>query len=226
MSGSVVNRTLVNLCFHGVGEPQRPLEPGEREYWVSVPQFEELLDEVRGRPDVRLSFDDGNASDVEIALPRLRERGLSATFFLLAGRLDSPGSVRSDGVRALRREGMAIGSHGYAHRSWRHLDPRATREELVTAAERLAELTGGQHVDEAACPRGEYDRRSLRALRSCGYRRVFTSDRLPASPGAWLQPRYSLRERDDVPFLRTLLRTDRTRPGTAVRAKQLVKRWR
>lgn len=222
-----MSRSVINLCFHGVGEPQRPLEPGEQEYWVSVPQFDELLDEVRGRPDVRLSFDDGNASDVEIALPRLRQRGLTATFFLLAGRLGSPGSVDADGVRALRREGMAIGSHGHAHRSWRHMDARTAREELMTAAERLAELTDGQPVDQAACPLGEYDRGSLRALRSFGYRRVFTSDRLPASPGAWLQPRYSLRGQDDVPFLRTVLRTDRTRPGTAVRAaKQLVKRWR
>ncbi len=222
-----MSRSVINLCFHGIGTPQRALEPGEGEYWVSVEQFEELIDEVSGHPDVRLSFDDGNASDVEIALPRLRDRGLSATFFLLAGRLDTPGSVGADGVRELRRQGMSIGSHGYAHRSWRHLDTRATQEELVTAAERLAELTDGRPVNEAACPLGEYDRGSLRALRSRGYRRVYTSDRLPAAPEAWLQPRYSLRGHDDVPFLRALLRTDRMRPATAVRAaKQLVKRWR
>jgi len=35
---------------------------------------------------VQLSFDDGNRSDVGIALPALLERELSATFFVVAGR--------------------------------------------------------------------------------------------------------------------------------------------
>ena len=26
---------LLNLCFHGIGTPQRPLEPGEDAYWIS-----------------------------------------------------------------------------------------------------------------------------------------------------------------------------------------------
>jgi hypothetical protein len=35
---------------------------------VSVAQFEQVLDAVAERSDVRISFDDGNASDVEVAL--------------------------------------------------------------------------------------------------------------------------------------------------------------
>ena len=37
-----------------------------------------LLDAAVGRPDVIVTFDDGNLSDLEIGLPRLLERGLSA----------------------------------------------------------------------------------------------------------------------------------------------------
>src|SRR6266511_1025697 len=102
----------VNLAMHGIGRPARQLEPGENERWVSVEQFEEVLDAVGDRPDVHLTFDDGNSSDVEIALPRLVERGLTAEFFPLAGRLGQRGYVDRSGLRELARAGMEIGSHG------------------------------------------------------------------------------------------------------------------
>ena len=61
-------------------ERLRPLEPDEDKTWVTVEQFEQVLDAAVGRPDVRITFDDGNASDVEIALPRLVDRGLTGEF--------------------------------------------------------------------------------------------------------------------------------------------------
>src|SRR5262245_37046734 len=61
---------IINLSFHGVGTPPlAPREPGEHDYWIGHDGFLAVLDEVVGRDDVRLSFDDGNASDVEAALP-------------------------------------------------------------------------------------------------------------------------------------------------------------
>ena len=77
----------MNLTVHGIGPTDRALDPGEDQTWVSVAQFEQVLDAAVGRPDVRITFDDGNASDVEIGLPRLLERGLKAEFFVLAGLL-------------------------------------------------------------------------------------------------------------------------------------------
>lgn len=49
---------------------------------MSVAQFAQVLEAVAKRSDVRISFDDGNASDVEVALPRLVD--LTAEFFLPA----------------------------------------------------------------------------------------------------------------------------------------------
>ena len=100
---------VVNVCFHGIGTPQRVLEPGEDSYWISRDTFLGVLDRVVDRDHVRLSFDDGNASDVEFALPALLERGLTATFFVVAGRLDQPGSLSRDDVRRLHDAGMTIG---------------------------------------------------------------------------------------------------------------------
>lgn len=215
-----------NVCFHGIGTPRRELEPGEDAYWVTVDQFRALLDELATWPSVRISFDDGNASDVDIALPALVERGLTADFFVLAGRLDTPGSLGRDDVRELHRQGMTIGTHGMSHRSWRGMDPDTRQAELVTARRRLAEVTGAP-VDLAACPLGRYDRRCLTELRRLGYTRVFTSDRRPARPQAWLQPRYSARRGDTPGALRAEVLA---RPGPAQRLRRsavgVVKRLR
>jgi peptidoglycan/xylan/chitin deacetylase (PgdA/CDA1 family) len=218
--------TVINVCFHGIGEPGRELEPGEDAYWVDTDSFRAILDEVATWPAVRLSFDDGNASDLAYALPALAERSLVADFFVLAGRLRTPGSLDGAGVRQLRAAGMRIGTHGMAHRSWRGLDQVTQRDEFVVARERLAD-TIGEPVDTAACPLGQYDRRVLGTLRRLGYTRVFTSDRRRARPGAWLQPRYSVR-RDDTPgSLRAsvLARPDLRRQARAT-AAGIVKRLR
>ncbi|MEH1125117.1 polysaccharide deacetylase family protein [Micromonospora sp. CPCC 206061] len=218
--------SVVNVCFHGVGTPRRELEPGEAVYWVDVDRFRRILDEVATWPSVRISFDDGNASDVEIGLPELAERGLAADFFVVAGRLDQPGSVGVDHVRELRHRGMEIGTHGMWHRSWRGLSATESHEELVAARDRLAEVAG-QPVVTAALPLGQYDRTVLAALRRSGYRRVFTSDRRTARRGSWLQPRYSVRQHDTPENLRAEILSG---PPLARRlratAAGVVKRWR
>ena len=30
---------IVNVCFHGIGTPDRELEPGEDKYWISTELF-------------------------------------------------------------------------------------------------------------------------------------------------------------------------------------------
>src|SRR5262249_9669647 len=104
-----MRQRAVNLTFHGVGEIERRLDPGEELCWVTRDQFESTLDSIAGRSDVRITFDDGNQSDLEYALPALRKRGLNATFFVVAGRLDQPGFLDRAGVRELSAQGMAIG---------------------------------------------------------------------------------------------------------------------
>jgi peptidoglycan/xylan/chitin deacetylase (PgdA/CDA1 family) len=217
---------VVNICFHGIGTPRRTLEPGEDRYWVSRDQFHAVLDQVATWPSVRISFDDGNASDAEIGLPALKDRGLRADFFVVAGRLGTAGSLAEDDVRVLARHGMAIGTHGLRHRSWRGMDARTTHDELVSARDRLAEAAGTT-VDTAACPRGQYDRRVLRDLRRLGYTTVFSSDRLPARRGAWLQPRFSVRHGDTPESLREHVRAS-SRWTARVRGDVvgMAKRWR
>lgn len=216
----------INLCFHGIGTPARDLEIGEAHYWVRTTVFHAMLDTVVGDPRVRISFDDGNASDAEIALPALLERDLRATFFVLAGRLDQPGSLTREQVLELRDHGMGIGTHGYAHRPWRGMDPATAGTELEDARAEIADLVGGP-VEEAALPLGRYDRALLATLRRLGYRAVHTSDRRWAREGAWLQPRFSIRDHDTATRLEQRMLTPPALPArTRGELVGLVKRFR
>lgn len=184
--------SLLNLTLHGVGPIPRPLESGEQRYWLPVARFERILDLVADRPDVRITFDDGNASDLTIALPRLLERRLTATFFVPAGRLGEPGRLDGPALRELDAAGMEIGSHGWAHRDWRTLDRDEVHWEMIEAPRTLARLTG-RPVAQVAIPFGSYDRTVLRRLLGAGCSRAYTSDGGRSDATSWLQGRTSLR---------------------------------
>ena len=218
--------STLNLTFHGVGEAPGPRDPGEERFWLDLESFTSVLDSVVDRPEVRITFDDGNASDVLHALPALRRRGLTATFFVVAGRLGAPGFLDDTGVRALLDAGMAVGCHGLSHRPWRGLGDEALHQELFLAR-RALETVAERPVTDAACPFGSYDRRVLRSLRRYGYEHVYTSDRGVARPGAWLQPRNSLEREPGAGSADRILAPATSRAPTLVaRARRAAKRWR
>jgi peptidoglycan/xylan/chitin deacetylase (PgdA/CDA1 family) len=221
-----VRSRRINLTFHGIGETERPLDPGEEHFWLEEEEFQSALDSVVGRNDVQITFDDGNASDLEHALPQLRRRGLTATFFVVAGRLGAPGFIDESGVRALADAGMGIGCHGMRHRPWRRLDRAALWEEVVEARRVLEQVVDGP-VTEAACPFGSYDRRVLRFLRAHGYRRAFTSDSGTARPADWIQARTSVGPGNAVGVIERVVAAERsTHNVVRRRVKLAAKRWR
>src|SRR5918992_2549405 len=216
----------MNLTLHGVGRAPRALGPSEADLWISTPRLLALLDVIAGRDDVRLLVDDGNASDVEILLPALRERGMRASFFVVAGKLGEPGFLAAADVAALAEAGMPIGVHGMRPRPWRGLGDRDLTDELLHA-KRLIEEAAGRPGAQAACPVGAYDRRVLRRLRELGYERVYTSDGGMARREAWLQPRTSVRATFDGGSVAALRRRESGLRRSAVRrAKVALKRRR
>ena len=222
---------VVNLCFHGIGAPERALEPDEDQYWIEVAQFEELVAAIKRHPGLRITFDDGNASDVTHALPVLVAESLHASFFVVAGRLDQPGSLSRDGVRDLTRHGMTVGSHGMLHRPFRSLDDGELQTELADAAAIISEASG-EPVRQLACPFGSYDRRVLSAAQRHGFDRVYTVDGTvegaSSRQDAWLQCRYTVRRHDTPETIERLASSPRgSRYAFAVRTfKTFVKRLR
>lgn len=215
----------VDICFHGLGTCALEREPGEARYWLGVDEFLRILDAVADMPAVTLSFDDGNRSDVEVALPALLERGLHARFFALAGRVDDPSSVNAADLRDLRASGMMIGSHGWAHVPWRGLSDGEARREFVDARTALTEASGGA-VTEAALPLGRYDRATLRRLADAGYQAVYTSDRFPYSERAWLRARYSVTAGDTAASVERIARGRLDATSLRNRAVSVIKRLR
>lgn len=216
---------LVYINFHGIGPVSRVLDPGEEEVWISAERFEQMLDVLQDRPNVCLTFDDGNRSDVEIALPALVRRSMAATFFIVADRLGRPEFVDGDDLHTLRDSGMGIGCHGMQHRPWQGLSDDALEVELVMARELLAKAVG-QPVREAACPFGAYDRRVIRGLRQAGYERVYTSDRGLARQTGWLIPRNTVHHDDTVESVKSMLAPWPVPRRWQAGLRQLVKRWR
>jgi hypothetical protein len=106
------------------------------------------------------------------------------------------------------------------------MDAAMRHRELVEARSLLEDASKGP-VNEAALPLGRYDRKVLGALKREGYRAVHTSDRRPARPGAWLQPRYSVLQSDTVESIRAAILK---RPNPFERAKAeligVAKRYR
>lgn len=219
-------RKVRTVIVHGIGDPPRERDPGEAQVWVSVAQFEQLLDAAVGRADIRITFDDGNTSDLEIGLPRLQERGLRAEFFVLAGLLGEPGRLDVAGVRELISAGMRIGSHGWAHRDWRGMSEEEADQEISEAIRVLDELCRTP-VRRVAVPYGSYDRQVLGRLRRARVERVYTSDGGPGRVGDWLQPRTSLHSDIDAAWIRDVFDgTPPARVRVLRRVARVVKRWR
>lgn len=206
MMADAVPEQILNLSFHGVGRPiGRDFGPGERDYWVKPATFEAALDECMGRDDVRISFDDGNWSDLDMALPALQQRGLRATFFIVPSWLGEPGFMSKRDLKELAAAGMPIGNHGLQHHDWTQLTPDRLKHEITQGQRLLEELTGVE-VSTLAIPFGAYNDMVLDSLRGHKYAHVYTSDGGTAAPDAWLQPREHARASHDDRSIQALIR--------------------
>lgn len=217
--------TVLNVTFHGIAGLGESPPQEEAHTWISFGQFQLLLDVLRGRPEVTVTFDDGNESDIRYAVPALIERGMRGRFFIVAERINAKGYLTAGHVREMASQGMIIGSHGMRHRHWNRMGWAELHEEVYAARDRLEEILGAP-IAEAACPFGAYNRQTLRALRDAGFRHVYTSDGGPAEAGAWLQARNTVHD-EDRPESVARWFEEKQRPPSVVRRIELqVKRWR
>jgi peptidoglycan/xylan/chitin deacetylase (PgdA/CDA1 family) len=202
LSGGSSVRHILN--FHGIGPTHRELDPGEAAVWLEQAAFEAIVNAIRPEDRVWLTFDDGNSSDVEIAIPLLLRRNLKAGFFISTGKIGLQGYLDESQIREIAQAGMLVGSHGVSHTSWRGFDATVLRVELEESRARLEGILS-KPVEHAACPLGAYDRRVLHGLRQAGYTCAYTSDGGPTCGDHWLQARSSLHSHDGPESTRRLL---------------------
>jgi peptidoglycan/xylan/chitin deacetylase (PgdA/CDA1 family) len=156
-----------------------------RELGKTVVPLDQILEPDRcpsaGEPVV-LTFDDGHRSNWSLALPRLVDAGVTATFYVVAGFVDSdPRYMTSPQLLELAGHGMHVGSHTMTHRFLPELSAEEVCRELADSRARLEDLVGRPVLD-LAIPGGHLTRRVLAVARDCGYRSVATT-----RVGCWAQ---------------------------------------
>ena len=149
-----------------------------------------------------ITFDDGDVSNVEVALPLLAERGFTAHFFITSGFVDQPGMLSSTDVRTLADAGMGIGSHGATHLFLEDLGPEALDAELRESRLRLQQAAG-REITSLALPGGRGGERERRVATAMGYQHLLGSVPGPNQPprvGQWLERLAVTRDMDDAKF--------------------------
>jgi peptidoglycan/xylan/chitin deacetylase (PgdA/CDA1 family) len=175
------------INFHGIGDPHNNVEAGERPYWIDAGDMRRIFKRVAelpkrvdptkdGLPEILITFDDGNLSDLTLALPELVKNNLKATFFVCVGRMNDPHYLNKAGILELLKAGMTIGNHGMYQRNLTTLSERELEFEIDEAGKRLSDVTGNS-ISEVAIPYGAYNRRVLNWLQAKPLTGIFTSDR-------------------------------------------------
>jgi peptidoglycan/xylan/chitin deacetylase (PgdA/CDA1 family) len=212
----------VVLMYHRIGSGElADRDTGEAVYAVPAEALERHLDvlqesgcavvplaeagETTVRPDVAITFDDGNASDRLDAAPRLARRGLMATFFLSPGLVGRPGYLGWEEARELLQLGMEIGSHGWDHRPLGGLTTEAVRVQLGDAKHEIEARLAAPCLS-MSLPNGSGGRRELALARQLGYRSVVGSipGRVIAGTSGVL-PRVALRSGDPIEWFRAVI---------------------
>ena len=180
----------------------------ERPYWLSPEHFAAILRLVRDFETddrkVHITFDDGNKSDIAIAVPILQKFNQVASFFLLSDRIAKPAFIDVSDIVQLRDSGMKIGSHGAAHVNWTTLGDTELWQQVTRSLQILSGFVG-KPVTMVAAPFGGYDRRVLKLLRPLEIAVVFTVDGGSTRPRAWVKPRNTIRNDTSLETIEALV---------------------
>jgi peptidoglycan/xylan/chitin deacetylase (PgdA/CDA1 family) len=247
--GPLRPRPIRVLCYHSIsdlaGQPvleEYGIPPAEfrkqvkalarRFHFVDGAEFARSL---RGgslpRRALLITFDDCYEDLLDEALPPLVERGVPAVAFAVTSRLGGMNDwdadigapqlrlADSDGLRALSRNGVAVGSHSRTHVMLNRLEPGPLADELAGSAADL-EAVGLERPFFLAYPHGEHDEKVRHATALAGYEAAFTIEAGVARPGGdpFAIPRIEiLRSHSGVRFLWRVVTAGRLRTDSPTR---------
>ena len=180
------------LMYHGLHAGPRSRGVFDGVYSVDPLDFAEQLDwlvrngyssvrardvhggDVGARP-IMITFDDGDVSNREVAMPLLQARGMLAEFFVTAAFVGQPGRLSAVDVAAIAAAGMGVQSHGLTHALLADLGDAELEFELRESKRRLEALTA-RPVQALALPGGRGAARECAAALRIGYRELFNSE--------------------------------------------------
>ena len=200
-----MTKGFVSLMYHELERPRRALcrsDAGYVRYVVEESEFRRQLTRIRDlgltgasvgearrsdseRRVVAITFDDGCASDLDVAAPILSEFGFSATFYITLDFLGRPGFLTPSSLRELSRLGFEIGCHGATHRYLTDLSEDDRDLEIRAAGIEISALAGAP-VRHFSCPGGRWTPSSAEIARAAGYESFATSDPGTSAPTDFL----------------------------------------
>jgi peptidoglycan/xylan/chitin deacetylase (PgdA/CDA1 family) len=177
------------LIYHDVASPAAREQtgfpgPAAGLYKLTPEAFEAHLEAIaqhagpdaahpdRGR--VTLTFDDGGASAPWVAAC-LERRGWRGVFFIVTGRIGTPGFASAEELIRLAQSGHVLGSHTDTHPSYMgRLSADVVGREWVRSRDALSDLLGTS-VRWAAVPGGSVSPTVVHQAAAAGYERLYTS---------------------------------------------------
>lgn len=169
-----------------------------------------------------VSFDDAYVDLLAEGCPILEQRGIPAVAFAVAGltgglnEWDRPLGARelrlldADGLRALPRHGVEVGSHGMNHRPLPRLEAAEAEREVRESAAALESL-GLPRPRAFSYPHGEWSPEVVRAVQAASYQAAFTvtPGRIERGSDRYALPRIEVLASDSALVLRLKLATAR-----------------
>jgi len=158
----------------------------DQPYAVSVSDFTRQMDMLanhrvglyanRDCPDIVITFDDGHASNLQLAAPLLVERGLSAYFFVTTDFIGKRSGFMNEAELGELSDmpGMCIGSHGVTHRFFDDMSTEESIRELVTSRQILESICSSS-CRSMSLPGGRFARSTLPQFSEAGYTQWFGS---------------------------------------------------
>ncbi|GEM_PF-251434 len=180
------------LMYHYLGTPPANADIYRRDLSVAPDRFAAHLDRMQAEgysiislydltahllqgvtlPEkpVVLSFDDGYRDNYENAYPRLRERQMTATFFIVTDFIDRqrPEYLTWDMVREMYAGGMSIEVHGVDHTTLRGRSQADLEYQALRSYETIQDRIGIR-PRFLSYPAGEFDSKAIEIFRSANY---------------------------------------------------------
>jgi peptidoglycan/xylan/chitin deacetylase (PgdA/CDA1 family) len=123
---------------------------------------------------VGLTFDDGRASDYEVAYPMLRNATLGATFFINSATVDTPGHLTWSQLKEMSRGGMSIQSHSHDHVDLSRLSSDQLHYQLRRSKAEIEDRLG-REVSLLALPYGSMPQHMIGTAMRLGYKAICSS---------------------------------------------------
>jgi peptidoglycan/xylan/chitin deacetylase (PgdA/CDA1 family) len=151
-----------------------------------------------------ITFDDGLASDYEIAFPMLAAERIAAEFFINPAYVGTAGFLTWAQIAEMQRSGMSFQSHGYEHVDLARLSIEEMERQMMLSKQ-IIENKCGKAVDFISAPYGRASRQMIRMAMKCGYSKVCTSRNWPARQGGMVVNRVAIYSKTTVLAFERLL---------------------